>query len=238
MHLMCNAKSLIMVSAWSNNHQLVLGQVAVKQKSNEIKAIPVLLERALERTDIAKSNGESPEAIDLEGAIITTDAMGTQTAIAQQIQDSSADYILTLKANHPILAENARDWFKRHQHKADETKVHTTELICEAGHHRIEKRRFFAVRAEQVFDPRRIQQWAGLQTLIVEQSSRQLWNKTTHSTRFFLSSLAADFAHFPDSIRSAMPLASDCALRSTGRIRARGSREPVTLVSGCNFCRR
>ena len=101
-------KSLIMVSAWSSNHQLVLGQVAVEQKSNEIKAIPVLLEQ-----------------LDLEGAIITTDAMGTQTAIAQQIQDSGADYILTLKANHPTLTEDARDWFKQHQHEADETKYKT-----------------------------------------------------------------------------------------------------------------
>ena len=64
-------KSLVMVSAWSSSHQLVLGQVAVEQKSNEIKAIPVLLEQ-----------------LDLRGAIITTDAMGTQKAIAQQIQAS------------------------------------------------------------------------------------------------------------------------------------------------------
>lgn len=62
-----------------SRHQLVLGQVAVEQKSNEIKAIPLLLEQ-----------------LDLKGAIITTDAMGTQTAIAQQIKSAGADYILTL----------------------------------------------------------------------------------------------------------------------------------------------
>ena len=178
-------KSLVMVSAWSSSHQLVLGQVAVEQKSNEIKAIPVLLEQ-----------------LDFKGAIVTIDAMGTQTAIAQQIQDSGADYILTLKANHPTLAENARDWFEQHQDETDDTAVNITEFICEAGHHRIEKRRFCAVSADQVFDPKRIKQWAGLKTLIVEQSSRQLWNKTTISTRFFLSSLKPDFADFPNSIRS------------------------------------
>ena len=53
-----------------------------------------------------------------------------------------------------------------------------------------------------MFDSNRLKQWNGLQTLIVEQSSRQLWNQTTHTTRFFLSSLAADFADFPGSIRS------------------------------------
>ena len=91
-----------MVSAWSSSHRLVLGQVAVKQKSNEITAIPILLEQ-----------------LDLNRAIITIDAMGTQTAIAQQIRDAGADYILTLKANHPTLAQDAHNWFERHQHEAD-----------------------------------------------------------------------------------------------------------------------
>lgn len=126
--------------------------------------------------------------------------MGTQTAIAQQIQDASADYILTLKANHPTLAHDAHDWLEKHQHESEKTGTCTTEFVCEAGHHRIEKRRFFSVPADQVFDPHRIKQWAGLKTLIVEQSIRQLWNKTTHSTRFFLSSLKPDFAGFPNSI--------------------------------------
>ena len=77
-------KSLTMVSAWSSTHRLVLAQVAVDQKSNEITAIPVLLEQ-----------------LDLQGSIITIDAMGTQTAIAKQIKAAGADYILTLKGNHP-----------------------------------------------------------------------------------------------------------------------------------------
>ena len=178
-------KSLVMVSAWSSSHRLVLGQVAVEQKSNEIKAIPVLLEQ-----------------LDLSGAIITTDAMGTQTAIARQIQSAGADYILTLKANHPTLAQDAYDWLEKHKREAEKRQANTTEFVCEAGHHRIEKRCFFSVPVEQVFDSERIEQWAGLQTLIVEQSSRQLWNTTTYSTRFFLSSLEPGFANFPNSIRS------------------------------------
>ena len=166
------------------------------------------------------------EQLDLRGAIVTTDAMGTQTAIARQICSVGADYISTLKANHPTLAQDAHDWFKRHQHEAEEKAVHTTEFVCEAGHHRIEKRCFFSVPVDQLFCPERIKQWTGVKTLIVEQSSpkgyrfayRQLWNKTTHSTRFFLSSLKPDFdgearcfasslcnrhvADFPHSIRS------------------------------------
>ena len=128
--------------------------------------------------------------------------MGTQTTIARQIRDADADYILTLKANHPTLAQDARDWFERHQHEAEKKAVYTTEFCCEAGHHRIEKRYFVSVPAEQVFNSIQLKQWAGLKTLIVEQSTRQLWNKTTHSTRFFLSSLEPNFTDFPGSIRS------------------------------------
>ncbi len=178
-------KSLVMVSAWSSSHKLVLGQVAVEQKSNEIKAIPILLEQ-----------------LDLKGGIVTTDAMGTQTSIAKPIQEAGAEYILALKANHPTLAKDAWSWFDKHQNGLEKSQVYTSEFICEAGHHRIEKRCFFSVSVEQVFKQSRIEQWAGLQTLVVEQSSRQLWNKTTHSLRFFLSSLEPKFADFPGSIRS------------------------------------
>ena len=161
--------------------------------------------------------------------------MGTQTAIAKQIKEAGADYILTLKANHPTLAKDAQNWFEEHKNQIEATQSYTIESFCEAGHHRIEKRCFFSVPVEQVFARVRIQRWSGLQTLIVEQSSRQLWNKTTHSLRFFLSSLNPQFTDFPNSIRSAMPRASDCAKHSTGRIRARGSRESITLVSRCGF---
>ena len=187
-------KSLVMVSAWSSSHQLVLGQVAVGQKSNEITAIPVLLEQ-----------------LDLKGGIITTDAMGTQTAIAKQIHEAGADYILTLKANHPTLATDAWDWFEEHGQEIEKTEVKTTEFVCEAGHHRIEKRCFFSVSVKQVFDKTRVKQWTGLQTLVVEQSSRTLWNKTTHSVRFFLSSLEPDFPDFPSSIRSHWGVENQCS---------------------------
>ncbi len=178
-------KSLQMVSVWSSSHQLVLGQVAVEQKSNEIKAIPILLEQ-----------------LDLSGAIVTTDAMGTQTAIARQIQAAEAEYILTLKSNHPSLAKDAHRWFEENKQNIDNTSVKVTEVICEAGHHRIEKRRFWQVSVNEVFPATRIKQWAGLKTLVVEESQRSLWNQTTHCVRFFLSSLTPEFSHFPDSIRS------------------------------------
>lgn len=178
-------KSLTMVSAWSSNHQLVLGQVAVAKKSNEITAIPILLEQ-----------------LDLKGGIITIDAMGTQTAIAKQIKTAEADYILALKANHPSLAKAAQSWFEENKEHHDNHQIINTKLTCEAGHNRLEKRRFWQVPVEEVFSPAKIAQWDGLQTLVIEESCRHLWNQTTRSVRFFLSSLNPQFPHFPASIRS------------------------------------
>ncbi len=80
-------KSLTMVSAWSSRHRLVLGQVAVEQKSNEITAIPVLLEQ-----------------LDLNQSIITIDAMGTQTAIAKQIKAAGADYLVDSQSKSSTLS--------------------------------------------------------------------------------------------------------------------------------------
>ncbi len=76
--------ALHLVSAWATEHRLVLAQTKVQDKSNEITAIPALL-----------------ELLDLKGCIVTIDAMGTQKNIAAQIQQAEADYILSLKANHP-----------------------------------------------------------------------------------------------------------------------------------------
>lgn len=178
-------KSIQMVSAWSSSHRLVLGQVAVDKKSNEITAIPILLEK-----------------LDVSGAIVTIDAMGTQTAIVQNIQAAEADYILTLKSNHSTLAKDAQDWFREHQVQPDLENVKVTKITCEAGHHRIEKRQFWQVPVELVFSQERIEQWQGLKTLVIEESKRTLWNKATFSTRFFLSSLDSQCDCFPTAIRS------------------------------------
>ncbi len=84
-----------MVSAWANENNLVLGQVRVNEKSNEITAIPVLLERLM-----------------IKDCIITIDAMGTQTEIAKKIIDNDADYILAVKENQKQLLEEIKDEFK------------------------------------------------------------------------------------------------------------------------------
>lgn len=84
-------KALQLVSAWASEHQVVLGQCRVSAKSNEITAIPVLREQ-----------------LALAGCIVSIDAMGTQSAVAEQIIPQQGDYILALKSNHPTLLEQAQ----------------------------------------------------------------------------------------------------------------------------------
>jgi predicted transposase YbfD/YdcC len=178
-------KALQLVSAWASEHRLVLGQCAVDSKSNEITAIPVLLEQ-----------------LALTGCVVSIDAMGTQSAIAQQIHQQQADYILALKDNQPTLSQQAQQWFEQFQATDDERVNYTQYQQCEAGHHRIESRHVFQFPVAQVFTPAQCKDWAGLQSLVVVQSQRRLWNKDTSATRYFLSSLPVDAAAFARYIRA------------------------------------
>ena len=177
-------KDLQLVSAWATSSRLVLGQEAVDKKSNEITAIPKLLEQ-----------------LELEGCIITIDAMGTQKKIAQQICQSGADYILALKGNQGKLSKYVREWFTQQQESSAqwlESGWHQTEK----GHHRLETRTTWQIPVFQVLPLELRQPWQKLRTIVIVEETRQLWNKTTHEFRFFISSLEATNQHFADYIRS------------------------------------
>jgi predicted transposase YbfD/YdcC len=111
---------LHMVSAWAARQRLVLGQEAVADKSNEIRAIPALLER-----------------LELKGALVTIDAMGTQTDIAERIVAGGGDYLLSLKANRPVLLKDVEDFFADPQAEG----IEPVHLTTDADHGRIEERR-------------------------------------------------------------------------------------------------
>jgi hypothetical protein len=114
-----NLKALQLVSAWADEHRLVLGQTAVNSKSNEITAIPMLLEQ-----------------LDLTGTIVSVDAMGTQTAIAHQIHQAGADYILALKGNQGHLSQTAQNWFEGFEAEQIDPKVLSDHFQgVESGHH-------------------------------------------------------------------------------------------------------
>lgn len=170
-------KALHLVSAWANEQRLVLGQVKVEDHSNEITAIPALL-----------------ELVDITGAIITIDAMGTQQSIVQQLQKKKADYVLSLKANHPTLHSQVKNWFELARATNFEGVDLSYDQRLETGHHRREKRQVWAIPVTAFGGLHQQQQWAGLQSIIVVERVRHLWNKTTQEIQFYLSSLPPDAA--------------------------------------------
>lgn len=176
--------ALHLVSAWASENRLFLGQVKVESKSNEITAIPALL-----------------ELLDISGCIITIDAMGTQTEIAHRIQAQGADYVLALKANHPTLHAQVKQWFETAQAQNFEGIEHSYDLQVESGHHRREKRQVTAVSIEQMGDLYKQAQWSGLQTVVKVVRTRHLWNKTTQEVMFYLSSLPPDALQLGKAIR-------------------------------------
>jgi predicted transposase YbfD/YdcC len=176
--------ALHLVSAWSSQYRLVLGQVKVADKSNEITAIPALL-----------------ELLDMAGCIITIDAMGTQTAIASQIFYAKADYVLALKANHPTLHAQVKDWFEQQLSQGFEGIIHSYDQRVERGHHRTEKRSCWCVPISQLPTLHNQKDWVGLQCVVMVVRVRHLWNKTTHEVQFYLTTLECNAHKLGQAIR-------------------------------------
>lgn len=174
---------LHLVSAWAAENHLVLGQLAVDQKSNEITAIPRLL-----------------EIIDVAGGIVTIDAMGCQTAIARTIRDQGADYVLALKANQPRLHEQVQAYFaeyERHQAQGAEFRYHET---ADRGHGRVERRRYLTAAAPQDLDP--AGEWTDLRSIGIAVCERTVDGQTTTEARCYLSSLRPQVRRFAAAVRS------------------------------------
>lgn len=178
-------KALHSVSAWSSEHGLVLAQQKVDSKSNEITAVPLLL-----------------KLLNLKGAVVTLDAMGTQTQIATQIKQAEGDYVLALKGNQGKLSQQVEAWFKQAQADNWQGMEYSYHETLESGHHRIEMRQDWAVPVSQLPTLHRQSQWLGLTTVVMVRSQRQLWNKTTTNVRFYISSLEAAAQRHNQVIRS------------------------------------
>jgi predicted transposase YbfD/YdcC len=177
--------ALHLVSAWASEHRMMLAQVKVDSKSNEITAIPALL-----------------KLLDITGCIITIDAMGTQTAIAQQIVDQQADYLLSLKANHPTLYAQVQAWFEAAQATDFAGIEFSYDQRVESGHHRREHRQIWVVPATAIPELYQPTAWAGLQSLVMVIRVRHLWNKTTREVQFYLTSLSCDALKIAQAIRT------------------------------------
>lgn len=167
-------KAIYMVSAWASANHLVLGQQKVDEKSNEITAIPKLL-----------------EVLEIAGCIVTIDAMGCQTNIANTIiNQNKADYVLALKQNQGNLYEDVQaifDYATKHNFKEIEHDYHKT---VNKGHGRIETRRCWTINISPWTEHiRNWQAWVGLQSIVMIQSERRVGKKVTIETRYFLTSL-------------------------------------------------
>jgi len=159
-----------MVSAFAARQRLVLGQVKVAEKANEIVAIPKLL-----------------EMMDIEGAIITIDAMGCQRAIAQKIVDQKADYVLALKGNQGSLREDV-ELFVAEQKANDfkNTTISRDETV-DGDHGRIETRTTTVIHDVAWLQERH--KWPDLKAVVIVDSIREIGDKIEQETRFYITSL-------------------------------------------------
>jgi predicted transposase YbfD/YdcC len=163
---------LHLVSAWATAQRLSLGQVAVDAKSNEITAIPALL-----------------ELLDLNGALVTIDAMGCQKAIAQKIQDRGGDYILTVKENQEHLLEDIQLTCPQVFNTVFAGLDHDTYETRERGHGREEYRCYTVLHS--VAGLRHADAWAGLTTIGMCHSERTIHGVTSEEVRYFIGSKKA-----------------------------------------------
>lgn len=159
-------EAIYMVSAWAQHNSLVLGQVKVDDKSNEITAIPKLLSR-----------------LDIADAVVTLDAMGCQKKVAQQIIQQGGDYVLSLKGNQGSLHDDVTTYFE--STLAPEAAVETYD----GGHGRIETRTTRVTEDIEWLKERH--DWTGLKSIIAVTGKREAADKVTEETRYFVSSLSA-----------------------------------------------
>jgi predicted transposase YbfD/YdcC len=169
------------VNAWAVDNGLVLGQVKVEEKSNEITAVPELI-----------------RALKLAGCIVTIDAMGCQKKIAREIREAKADYVLALKGNQETVHEEVKAFLD--DAVARDPKVFAYYETTEKDHGRIEIRRYWQTDRIAWFADRT--KWEGLATVGLVESERQIPGKAiTLERRYFLSSLSVDVKRFADAVR-------------------------------------
>jgi predicted transposase YbfD/YdcC len=174
--------ALHVVSAWATANGLTLGQVAVEAKSNEITAIPQLI-----------------ELLDLKDCVVTIDAAGCQKEIASAIVAKDADYVLALKDNHPKLAEQVAEYFLE-QAETGNPSVRCHRQV-ETGHGRIETRETFVAAAPKAIVATGA--WVGLATLVMvlRHCVDRTTGKTSDDVRYYLSSLPTRAKRLANAVR-------------------------------------
>ena len=176
-------KAIHLVNAWASKQRLVLAQQKVHERTNEITAIPHLI-----------------KVLELNGCLVTIDAMGTQTDIAQLLHSKGADYCLALKGNQRGLFQEVQKVFNNAQKNEWIGIEHSFYRTIEKGHGRIETRRYWTFSASIM--TRNTDKWAGLQSIGIVESVLRIGDKTTTSTRYYLNSFISNAEKLAIAVRS------------------------------------
>jgi predicted transposase YbfD/YdcC len=174
-----NKSAIHMVSAWAVQNGIVLGQIKTDEKSNEITAIPELIKQ-----------------LELEGSIVSIDAMGCQKSIAKQIVDKQADYIFSLKGNHSAFHDQIKMFF---QDNTNSVAGFDLFQSTDGDHGRIEIRRYCTT--DNIDWLQGKEQWAGLKTITMVQRQRHINDKTSTETSYYISSIEMNAEKIARAIR-------------------------------------
>jgi predicted transposase YbfD/YdcC len=172
-----------MVSAFAARQRLVLGQVKVSEKSNEIVAIPRLL-----------------DMLSIDGAIVTIDAMGCQRGIAQKIIDKKTDYVLALKGNQGTLREDVEVFAAEQKANGFRDTTISRDQTVDGDHGRIETRTTTVIHDVAWLQERH--DWPSLKAIVMVESTRESGEKTEFETRFYITSLLLLAAQLGPVVRS------------------------------------
>ena len=179
-------KAIYMVSAWAASNHLVLGQRKVAEKSNEITAIPELL-----------------KILEISGCIVTIDAMGTQTKIAEAIINKGADYVLAVKENQGKLYQDICALFEYDKQFDFKNADYSSTKTVDKNHGRIEIRRCWTISdPEYLASIRDVKRWKKLSSLAMVVSERETEKGTTLEVHYYISSLPSNAKHILHATRT------------------------------------
>ena len=172
-----------MVSAFGTEARLVLAQQKVEDKSNEITAIPLLL-----------------DLLSLKGTTVTIDAMGCQKVIAEKIREKEGDYILALKGNQGTLNDDVRLFLETEVAQPSASSIESIYEDVDKGHGRIETRKCYVT--SQIDWLKTNHKWSGLKTIAMIEETREIGAKKSCERRFFISSLPPDAKQIAEAVRA------------------------------------
>ena len=165
-----------LVSAWASESGVLLGQRKVDAKSNEITAVPELLNMLF-----------------IKGCVVTVDALNCQKDIARTVIERQADYVFALKKNHPQLYQDVVEWFDWARERDFRDVHHDFHETINKGHGRVEIRRCWAIHDPLALESMgHYEGWAGLQTVVMVERERRMGDETQRETVYYLSSLPPD----------------------------------------------